>query len=189
MQNIRTVPIGEVVATDNTDDVLVAYGLGSCIAICMYDPVALVGGMLHALLPTSPANGREHGNYAKFVDRGIPILIEKLEELGGNHSQLITYLCGGAKMLTIPGEDDKPHIGERNILAAEYILRESGLKIWARATGGNNGRTLKFFIDTGDAKVSSLGQEEKVLSTYRRLKSNVLDNGTMGGNYVYSNGR
>jgi chemotaxis protein CheC len=36
------------------DEVLVAYGLGSCVAVCLYDPAARVGGMLHALLPHRP---------------------------------------------------------------------------------------------------------------------------------------
>ena len=190
MQNVRTVTIGAIVATANPNDVLVAYGLGSCVAICMYDPEAYVGGMLHALLPSVPNNINDPENPAKFVDRGVPLLIKNLEKLGANQSRLVTYLCGGAKMLVIPGEDNQPHIGERNVKAAEDILREVDLKICGRSTGGSNGRTLKFFINNGDATVNSLGQTETILRANGRLKPNMPKVGSMaGGNYVHSNGR
>ncbi len=71
-ENMRSVGIGEVITSDTPNDVLGAYGLGSCVAICLYDPVAQVGGMLHALLPTAPNGNDRTGNPRKFVDQGTP---------------------------------------------------------------------------------------------------------------------
>ena len=87
IENLRSVPIGEIATSDSAKDVLVAYGLGSCVAVCLYDPVARVGGMLHALLPDAPGgasseNGRDPLSAARFVDRGAPLLIETLLKLG-----------------------------------------------------------------------------------------------------------
>ena len=74
-ENLLTVSIGELAVSRAADDVLVAYGLGSCVAVCLYDPVARVAGMLHALLPNVPDGNRANGNASKFADQGVPLLL------------------------------------------------------------------------------------------------------------------
>ena len=164
--NLHAVPIGEIVISEDPEDVLVAYGLGSCVAVCLYDPVARVGGMLHALLPTAPSNnGRGNsGKPTKFVDQGTPLLIEALMRLGARRSRLIAQLCGGAKVLSAPGfEESELSIGKRNVLAVESTLHAVGVPIRARRTGGCVGRTVRFYLANGQVTVKSLGQEEQVL--------------------------
>jgi chemotaxis protein CheD len=163
---LRAVTIGAVVTSRIPDDVLVAYGLGSCVAVCLYDPVTRVGGMLHALLPSAPDNSKGQDNRAKFVDEGIPLLIAELTKLGARHSRLITLLCGGAKVLSIPGlsDDGVLNIGKRNVLAAEVALREARLRVKAQDTGGTVGRTVKLYIASGQVTVRSLGQKEQPLT-------------------------
>jgi len=53
------------------DDVLITQGLGSCVAILLYDAEARIGGMAHVLLP-SPALTRADANPAKFPQSAIP---------------------------------------------------------------------------------------------------------------------
>ena len=160
---------GEMRTISASDDVLVAYGLGSCVAICLYDPVAQVGGMLHALLPTAAnENHRSKGSPTKFVDLGMPLLIESLLKLGATHNQLMAYLCGGAWMLIAPGFDDSLNIGERNVQAAEAALQAAGLRIRARATGGHIGRTVRLYIATGQVTVKTLEQGERALNAKRK---------------------
>lgn len=168
--NIRAVPIGEIVVSDTAEDVLVAYGLGSCVAICLYDPVARVGGMLHALLPTTPNNpGRNRDATttpsAKFVDQGTPILIESLTTLGARRTRLTAQLCGGARVLSAPGFEEESilSIGERNVQAAESMLKAAGIQIKAHDTGGHIGRTVRLYIASGQVTVKSLEHKEKVL--------------------------
>ena len=163
---LRAVTIGAVVTSKVPDDVLIAYGLGSCVAVCLYDPVARVGGMLHALLPTAPGNRKTKDSRAKFVDEGVPLLIRELIELGARRSRLIVRLCGGAKVLSMPGfsDDGVLNIGKRNVLAAEGALQAARLRVKAQATGGTVGRTVKFYIATGQVTVRSLGRAEQVLS-------------------------
>jgi chemotaxis protein CheD len=169
-KNIYVVPIGEMVTSDNPDDVLVAYGLGSCVAICLHDPVARVGGMLHALLPAAHDNGRAvRGKPTKFVDQGTTLLIDELLRLNARRTRLVAYLCGGARMLSTPEFDDLLSIGERNELAAEAALRATGLRIQARATGGHSGRTVRFYIATGQLVIRTLEHGEQDLNaTFRR---------------------
>ena len=165
-ENIHSVFIGGIAVSASAADVLVAYGLGSCVAICLYDPVARMGGMLHALLPSAPSeNGRNPTPSPKFVDQGTPLLIEALVGLGAKRSRLSAQLCGGAKVLSAPGfEEGELHIGRRNVLAAESALRNARIPIKAQRTGGRVGRTVRFYIATGQVTVRSLGQKEQALT-------------------------
>lgn len=143
---------------------MVAYGLGSCVAVCLYDPVTKVSGMLHALLPTMPDNERVNGLPGKFVDQGVPLLLKAITASGAQQSRLVVHLCGGAQILNAPGFSKTLNIGERNIAAASAGLQAAGLRIKAQATGGNNGRTVKLYTVNGQITVKTLGQGEIVLS-------------------------
>jgi chemotaxis protein CheD len=175
-ENLRSVPIGEIVVSNDPDDVLVAYGLGSCIAICLHDPVARVGGMLHALLPTAPGGSRSKGNpapppSAKFVDQGTPLLIESVLKLGAMRARLNAQLCGGARVLSAPGFENVLNIGERNIAAAERALEVAGIPIRAQAIGGRVGRTTRLHVADGQVTIKSLGQSEQLVAPGQRNRS------------------
>ncbi len=161
--NIHSVSIGELVVSKSPQGVLVAYGLGSCVAVCMYDAAGGVAGMLHALLP-SASNSRDSGNMAKFVDKGVPLLLEKMKASGALKSRMEVYMCGGAQMLTAPGFNNTLNIGARNVAAAEAALKDLGLRLRVRDTGGNSGRTVKLRVSTGKITVRTLGQGEKPLN-------------------------
>jgi chemotaxis protein CheD len=169
-ENARMVAIGEIVVSENPGDVLVAYGLGSCVAVCLYDPVQGVGGMLHSLLPATPqsrtAQGQKNqapGSPAKFVDQGVPLLVEMLLHKGAKRAQLFAQLCGGAQVLSAPGYKDSLKIGERNILAAATALQMEGVPIRGQATGGHAGRTAKLYIADGQVTVRVVGENEQAL--------------------------
>jgi chemotaxis protein CheD len=162
-KNLRPVPIGEMAVSADPEDVLVVFGLGSCVVICLYDPVVQVGGMLHALLPGRVNSRNGVGKPTKFVDCGVPLLIDSLAALGAKPIRLVVRLGGGARVTMAPGLDDSLNIGERNVLAAEVALENAGLEVQARAIGGPAGRTIKLYIDSGQATVKTLGQEEQLL--------------------------
>ena len=162
-ENLRTVSIGELIVSSAPEDVLIAYGLGSCVAVCVYDPVARVGGMLHALLPSASAANQADGTPAKYVDQGVPLLVDSILQHGAQRRRLVVRLAGGAQVLTIPGMDGALDIGKRNVRAAEETLQALGLRIHAQATGGNAGRTVKLYVANGQVTVKSLGQPEQLL--------------------------
>ncbi len=162
-ENLRPAPIGEMIVSAALDEILIAYGLGSCVAICLYDPVARVGGILHALLPTPTTESRVDGRPTKYVDRGTRLLLESLAKHGAKRYRLIAYLCGGAKMVTATGFEDMLNIGERNITAAHEVLEAHNLRIRAEATGGSVGRTVKLYIANGLVTVRTLRGGEEVL--------------------------
>ncbi len=158
-EKLRSIGIAEMILSDDPDDVLVAYGLGSCVAICLYDPVTRVGGMLHALLPNAPADDLAGANPYKFTDRGTSLLVKEVVETGAAKYRLVAALWGGAKVLSAPGFNESFDIGMRNVMAAEASLKEAGLRVGAQATGGRAGRTVKFNISDGHVTVRSLGGE------------------------------
>jgi chemotaxis protein CheD len=161
------VPIGEMMTSADPDDVLVVYGVGSCVVVCLHDPVTRVGGVLHALLPGLNWH-RAGGKPTKFVDQGVPLLLKSLIALGAKPARLQAHVCGGASMITATGFNDMMNIGERNVQAAQMALQAAGLKIDAQATGGQNGRTVKLRIADGQVTLKMLGEEEKILTNHRR---------------------
>ena len=161
--NVRSVSIGQIVVSKSVNDVLVAYGLGSCVAVSFYDPSAKVAGMLHALLPSAASNGSKPDNPAKFVELGIPLLLDEIKKLGGIKSRLIVRICGGAHMLSAPGISNTLNIGHRNVDMAKESLKKLGFTIQAEDTGGSAGRTAKLFVVNGEMTIRTMGQKERPL--------------------------
>lgn len=127
-------------------------GLGSCVGIVLHDPFAKVGALIHAMLP-SVTYSKSKDNRAKFVDTAVPTAIEEMEKLGARKHRITAKLVGGARMFTDYGNG--AFIGDRNIRAARNVLKENGVKIIARDTGGAIGRTVEFDISTGRVLVKT----------------------------------
>ena len=74
--------IGEA-AVAGPDATIVTHALGSCVAVCLWDPEARVGAMLHFLLPESRVNpDRAKSQPGTFADTGIPRLIQEAMQRG-----------------------------------------------------------------------------------------------------------
>ncbi|NOZ28593.1 MAG: chemotaxis protein CheD [Chloroflexi bacterium] len=160
-KNTIAVGLGEMVVTKDREHVLVAYGLGSCIGLAAYDPMGPVAGMLHAVLPMR-RNGDD--NLYKFVDTGIPALIDEMKRMGASMRRIRWYVAGGAHMLTAPGFKGMFDIGRRNVEMTQRLLTEYGIEPVAMAVRGSKGRTLKLYVASGRVTVRFAGGEEKVLS-------------------------
>ncbi|MDD5747540.1 MAG: chemotaxis protein CheD [Actinomycetota bacterium] len=164
MSEVTPVGVAEIRASKNSE-ILASYGLGSCVAVAIFDPMKKVGGLVHALLPES--RGRDSGeNPGKFADTGVASLVEKLIELGARRRFLRSKIVGGACMFEMPsgawsssGKDGRSFlsdIGRRNVEAAKQKLEELKIPLVAEDTGGNYGRTVKLNTETGDIEVNSL---------------------------------
>ena len=162
--NFHHVSIGQLITSTTPDDMIGIYGLGSCVAVIMYDPKAMVGGMLHALLPTqikieSPVTSLP----TKFVDQGIAKLLNDIYDLGAKKSNLRVFLCGGAKVIRATTYNDSLNIGQRNVDMARYVLKQNRLRIRSEAVGGETGRTIKFYMKDGHITIKTLGKELQTL--------------------------
>lgn len=157
-----TLGLGEQAVSCTTGDVLVAYGLGSCLGISMIDPVTRVSGLLHAVLPES-ANGldlNDPASFSKYVDPGIEHLLANLVKAGAHRNRIIVRVVGGANMLVAPGLTSTFDIGTRNIEKARIILQRLNMKIAAEEVGGHTGRTVRVYVADSRVTVRLIGEKE-----------------------------
>jgi chemotaxis protein CheD len=142
--------IGEA-AVAGADSLIVTHALGSCVAVCLWDPDARVGAMLHFLLPESRVNPeRAKKQPGTFADTGIPRLIQDAAHRGLSKKRCRAHLFGGAAVGGHGGLD----VGKRNVLAARRLLWQQGIFIHAEALGGTEPRTVNFSVADGTFQVS-----------------------------------
>lgn len=148
-------------AVGRGDVLLSTLGLGSCIAIALYDPRARVAGLAHILLPNE-ALARDRENRAKFAASAVPLLLERMRELGARDSHVVAKLAGGASMFTslLTGG---PAIGERNLIATRIALASHGIRVLGEDVGGGHGRSVFLHGCDGRLEVKSIGRDSVVL--------------------------
>lgn len=156
------VGIGEVKVSRDRHATLVAYGLGSCIGVCLYDATAQVGGLAHVMLPSS-AEAANHMVPTRFADQAVPKLLEEMVKLGASPRRVVAKIAGGAKMLTGAAFANGFNIGSRNAEAVRSALGHCGVPLLAAEVGGNQGRTLSMVVGSGTVLVRTVGEKETQL--------------------------
>jgi chemotaxis protein CheD len=149
-------------AAERGDGVLVTLGLGSCVAIMLYDPDRRAGAMAHILLP-SRSLAHDATNPAKFPETAVPLLIERLKALGAEPRRLVAKLAGGASMFSQLMTPGTIQMGERNVVAARNALRTAAIPIVREAVGGERGRTVRFHVTDGRVEIRSVGGDAEIL--------------------------
>ncbi|MDH3998335.1 MAG: chemotaxis protein CheD [Desulfuromonadales bacterium] len=135
-------------AIGHKPQVLKAYGLGSCLAVALYDPEAELGGLGHMLLPKHARYGGV-GAVGKFVDAGICQMVDALEQAGAQRHQLVAKIAGGANMFESAHQTLIDSIGARNARSARETLDSLGVTLASEDVGGNRGRTVAFDLASG----------------------------------------
>lgn len=143
-----SVGIGQIALSRDPADVLVAYGLGSCVGVTVFDPGSRVGGMVHVLLPESEGKVSDGKEPARYADWGIAVLLAELLKMGANKAHLVVKVAGGAAVLG-PANAEKFKIGVRNAEAIKEQLKRHGLRIAAEDVGGTKGRTMELHLAAG----------------------------------------
>ncbi len=151
-------------AVDAGDVVLVTLGLGSCVAVALYDPAARAGGLVHLLLP-SPALARDRSNPARFPETAVPLLLAELAKLGARADRLTARLVGGASMFG-PGAaagGAPPGMGERNVAAARVALAAARIPVTGEDVLQHHGRSVFFSLADGRIEVRTVARGTVVL--------------------------
>jgi chemotaxis protein CheD len=145
---VLVVGMGEMVTSVDPAATLVTYALGSCLGLALYDPVARVGGMLHAMLPCSDVDPvRARTQPTLFVDSGVPELFRACYGLGARKERLLVTLAGAG---AISGADgDQFRIGKRNLLMARQLFWKNNVLVRAQDTGGSLSRTFSLSLASG----------------------------------------
>jgi len=159
MDNKLTVGIADMkLARDS--GTLITYALGSCVGICLYDPILHLGSLTHIMLPLNMEAGRK--NAYKYADSGVRQALSEMTALGCARSRLVAKIAGGAKMFELTG-GTIGNIGIRNIDSVRTILKKEGIRLLGEDVGGTTARTLLFDVASGKATIRSYGKPEQVI--------------------------
>jgi chemotaxis protein CheD len=142
---------GQVFAS--ADDCTISTILGSCVAVCLFDPVRRVGGANHYLLPLHAP--RENAS-ARYGNVAIDQLVARLGALGCRPQDLVAKLFGGASLLRIETRAPRETLGAQNVQVARGALAALRIPVAVEDVGGERGRKLLFRPRHGDAWVRKL---------------------------------
>lgn len=148
------VSVGEM-KIGQTEDVLLTHPLGCCLGLTVYDPTTQIGGLLQAMLPLSKINlEKARINPFMFVDTGIPILFEKLNERGALKTGLVLKAVGCGNPM---GNKEVFKIGKRNYHVLQEMLAKAGVCLTAEDVGGTASRAVQLDLSTGQTIINSNG--------------------------------
>jgi chemotaxis protein CheD len=142
-------------AVEKGEAVIATYGLGSCVACVLHDPVAGTGGLAHVLLP-SPTLARDRSNPAKFPETAVPLLIGEMVKLGAKPERIRARLVGGASMFARAATPGIALMGDRNVAATRDALKAAKIPIVAEDTGLDYGRSVYFHLPNGKLEIRSV---------------------------------
>jgi chemotaxis protein CheD len=134
--------------------------LGSCIGICIYDASTKIGGLAHIMLPESKKNA---ANPRKYADTAIPLLVEYMLNAGAVRNSMIAKIVGGATMFKHTENSFMGNIGRNNIVSVQQILSGMNIRIVSSDVGGDYGRTIDFYLESGEVKIKTIGLDTKII--------------------------
>ena len=138
---------------------LITYALGSCIGICLHDPLLKLGALVHIMLPVNMETNRT--NTMKYADTGLRETLRQMEAMGANRTRITAKIAGGAKMFETAGS--LGNIGQRNIESVHLNLKKEGIRLLKEDVGGSVARTLLFDVNSGLGCVRCYGRPELII--------------------------
>ena len=142
---------GEYHVSDDPEVVLSTV-LGSCVAVCMYDPVTRIGGMNHFLLP---GNDPRNNDSVKYGVHLIELLTNALMRKGVQRNSLQVKLLGGANSRKGFGA-----IGTKNAKFARERIKGDGFNLVFEDLGGDLGRRVRYVPVNGGIQVQKFPLEQ-----------------------------
>lgn len=141
---------GQVVVTSQACSVTTI--LGSCVAVCVWDPALRVGGMNHYLLPYWAGSERASPRFGNIATRG---LVDGLISLGSSPRSMKARIVGGACVLAAFRQSGR-HLGLSNVEVASRVLGDLGVPVVTEDVGGDRGRRIEFQTDDGRLHVRTV---------------------------------
>lgn len=130
---------------------LAIHGLGSCVAVFVYDPRARIGGMAHILLPAPPEGKADPPpeRAGRYATTAVAAMVEESIRRGARREALLAKVTGGSRMFAYDAGSARATVGDKNIEAALAALEALGVRIVARDVGGTDGRTVVADLEDG----------------------------------------
>lgn len=137
-------------ALGRTPDKVISTILGSCVAVCLWDAEAGVGGMNHILLPSDGGGGA-----ARFGASDMERLMNALLKVGAMRGRLSAKAFGGASIVS--GLSD---IGAKNAAFVREFLRTENIPCHGESLGGTRARQIRFWPHSGRVQHRFVGMAE-----------------------------
>ncbi|MCA9152157.1 MAG: hypothetical protein KDA92_22795, partial [Planctomycetales bacterium] len=142
----KSIIVGEVMAS--AEPTSLSTLVGSCIAVCLFDPITRVGGMNHFMLPGDTSDGRVCASYGMHA---MDLLINEMMKAGASRFRLVAKVFGGGKV--VKSLESGARIGNRNAEFALQYLETESIPVLAQHIGGLQGRHVRFTTDTGNVAI------------------------------------
>ena len=149
MKSTTEVGMGEIAVSKSDGGVLVTF-VGSCVAICLFDPIRKIGGLAHVMLPEGKNHVKNSNLKGKYADVAMDTLLRNLVTEGAKIHRIKAKIVGGAQIFSNETGENLFSIGSRNIESIKTILCKKGIPLVSEETGDNYGRWVKFHIQTGE---------------------------------------
>jgi len=148
LEQKRRIYMGEVVASATPLQLQTL--LGSCVAVCLRDPAAAIGGMNHILLP-----GRCYGDGlpSRCGVQAMELLINAIMKEGGDRRRLVAKVFGGGNVVA---SLQSPTVGELNAIFIRDFLAAERIPLVAQRMGGTQAVQVYFRTDTGKTTVHTI---------------------------------
>jgi chemotaxis protein CheD len=139
--------------------------LGSCVSIIMYSKSSKVGAICHAVMPsreTAKMNKKHMKDVFQYVDSSMEWMLSQFEEAGIKRETIDVNIFGGSEIFFNSTKSSGIGVGKKNIDAAIKIIKHKNLKLRAWNIGGNKGRKLIFYTDTGEVFTKFVSKEMQI---------------------------
>jgi chemotaxis protein CheD len=137
--------------------------LGSCIAICLYDPITKLGGMVHIIMPSFEDAKNVNSPPTRYADSAIPLLLYNMLSFGCKKEEIYAKIAGGAQMFQRSSESAMSAIGKNNIARVKDVLKDMNIDIKGENTGGDSSMTIYFDLATGELTIKTIEAPDMII--------------------------
>jgi chemotaxis protein CheD len=133
---------GQLVVTKKAMEITTI--LGSCVSVCLFDPINRIAGINHFLLPV---NDKYNCEIEKYGNTSMEFMMDKILSMGSNQKDIEAKVFGGSEILA--GRNSNFNIGKKNIEIALNFIFDHEVKVVSKSVGGKVGRKVIFNTLTG----------------------------------------
>lgn len=160
---------GDLHVSTDPNEMLVTI-LGSCVAACIRDPIARVGGMNHFLLPGNDLVITELSEAARYGVFAMESLINGILKAGGRKDRLEIKVFGGGNVI-----NNSQRIGSKNAEFIRKFLKSEGYRIISEDLEGDLPRRIHYYPDTGKVMMKKLRRKDdlRVVEEETRYRNSI----------------
>ncbi len=160
MTRSRSLRVGEI-RVAQAPGRLAIHGLGSCVAVFVYDPGVGVGGLAHILLPSPPRGGTDA--VGRYATTAVAAIVEESIRRGARRAALLAKVTGGSRMFANDAAGSRASVGDKNVAATLRALHAAGVTVAGTDVGGGCGRTVVANLADGTLTITTLRGDPRVI--------------------------